>query len=98
MIHSWPSWVLAAAAAIAASRIASGGFGLLFDGFFSSSASSTTQHRRIQGLAPLGPLAASFLLVVLGIGIGAALVVAGLVRWCFFVEKVAVFFGSESFF
>ena len=97
MIHSWPSWVLAAAAAIAVSRIASGGVGL-FDGtigFFFPSAKQQRSH----GLPPLRPLAASFLLIVLGIGIGAASVVAGMVRWRSFESLrcfVRVFFYSSE--
>ena len=81
MIQSWPAWILAAAAAVAASRIASGG---VFDDASTSTSTGIgnlffgPQHHH--GLPPLGPLAASFLLVVLGAGIGAASVVAGLVR------------------
>lgn len=80
-MHSWPAWILAAAAAVAASRIANGG---VVDDAMTSGIGTNLfgphYRRNHHGIPPLGPLATSFLLVVLGAGIGAASVVAGLVR------------------
>lgn len=85
MIQSWPVWI-AAAVAVAASMVANGG---LFDWSSSSSSSSSIgnrffgphhRHHHHHGLPPLGPLAASFLLVLLGACIGGAAVLVGLVR------------------
>ena len=80
-MQSWPAWILAAVAAVAASRIANGG---VFGGDASTSGIGLFfgphHHRNQHGLPPLGPLATSFLLVFLGAAIGSAAVIVGLVR------------------